>query len=52
MHEIPFAAAINQGVLITFFLIFVGVFWWLYIRSGNESLEQHRFDILKEDQNG
>ena len=52
MHEVPIAAAINQGVLVIFFLIFVGVVWWLYVRSGNEKLEQHRFDILKEDQNG
>lgn len=52
MHEIPIASAISQGVMVTFFLVFVGVIWWLYIRSGNESLEQHRFDVLREDRNG
>jgi len=52
MHEIPIASAISQGVLVTFFLIFVGVVWWLYFRSDNESLEQHRFDVLREDRNG
>lgn len=49
MHEIPMMAIVQQGVLVTFFLIFTGVIWWLYIRSGNESLEEHRFDVLKEE---
>tara|TARA_Y100000114_G_C11558728_1_gene230750 strand:+ start:192 stop:326 length:135 start_codon:yes stop_codon:yes gene_type:complete len=40
---------IKEGVLVTFFTIFAGMIWWLYIRKGNESLEQHRFDVLKED---
>lgn len=42
-------AIIQQGVLVTFFLIFTGMIWWLYIRSGNETLEQHRFDVLQEE---
>lgn len=49
MHTLPWMATIQQIVMVTFFLIFTGVIWWLYIRSGNESLEQHRFDVLKED---
>lgn len=49
MHELPMMAVIQQVVLVTFFLIFTGVIWWLYFRSGNETLEQHRFDVLKED---
>ncbi len=49
MHEVPIASPILQGVLVLFFLIFSGVLWWLYIRRGNENLEQHRFDVLRED---
>lgn len=49
MHDFAMLALIKQGVLVTFFLVFSGVIWWLYLRPGNESLEQHRFDVLKED---
>lgn len=49
MHEMPMLVLIKEGVLITFFAIFTGMIWWLYIRKGNESLEQHRFDVLKEE---
>lgn len=50
MNELPFLALIKQGVLVTFFLVFTGVIWWLYVRPGNQDLEQHRFDVLKEDE--
>lgn len=46
MHDFAMLALIKQGVLVTFFLVFSGVIWWLYLRPGNESLEQHRFDVL------
>ena len=49
MHELPMLALLKEGVLITFFLIFSGLIWWLYLRPGNCSLEEHRFDVLKED---
>jgi cbb3-type cytochrome oxidase subunit 3 len=49
MHELPMLALLKEGVLITFFLIFSGLIWWLYLRPGNRSLEEHRFDVLKED---
>ena len=49
MHDIPMLAFIKQGVLVTFFLIFSGYIWWLYFYPGNRSLEEHRFDVLKED---
>ena len=52
MHEIPMAAAVSQAVLVTFFTIFSGIVWWLYIRSGNESLEQHRYDVIPEEKHG
>ncbi len=42
-------ALIQQGVLVTFFLIFTGMIWWLYLCRGNESLEQHRYDVLQEE---
>lgn len=48
MNEIPFLVLVKQGVLITFFLIFSGMIWWLYFRSGNQELEQHRYDVLEE----
>ena len=49
MHELPMLALLKECVLITFFLIFSGLIWWLYLRPGNRSLEEHRFDVLKED---
>jgi cbb3-type cytochrome oxidase subunit 3 len=49
MYEIPMLALIKQCVLVTFFLIFCGMIWWLFFRPGNRDLEQHRFDVLKED---
>lgn len=49
MHEFHLLALIKQGVLVTFFLIFSGMIWWLYFRTGNASLEQHRFDVLSEE---
>lgn len=52
MHEIPMLALIQQVVLVTFFVIFSGMIWWLYLRSGNENLEQHRFDVLREENHG
>lgn len=48
MNEIPMLAFIQQVVLVTFFLIFSGMIWWLFLRSGNDSLEEHRFDVVKE----
>ena len=49
MYEIPMMALIKQGVLVTFFLIFSGMIWWLYFLPGNRELEQHRFDVIQED---
>ena len=49
MNDLPMLALIKQGVLVTFFLIFSGFIWWLYFRPGNSALEEHRFDVLKED---
>jgi cbb3-type cytochrome oxidase subunit 3 len=42
-------ALVKQGVLVMFFLIFTGLIWWTFLRSGNSKLEQHRFDIINED---
>lgn len=49
MNELPWLALIKQGVLVTYFLIFTGMIWWLYIRKGNDALEQHRYDVLNEE---
>ena len=49
MHEIPMMALIKQGVTVLFFLIFTGMFTWLYLVKPNKALEEHRFDILKEE---
>lgn len=49
MNELPFLVLIKEGVLVTFFLIFSGMIWWLYFRAGNQKLEEHRYDILKGD---
>jgi len=50
MQVVASAALIKEVVLVTFFLLFCGVIWWLYLRPGNRKLEQHKFDVLKDDQ--
>ncbi|MFA5504840.1 MAG: hypothetical protein WC314_14945 [Vulcanimicrobiota bacterium] len=49
MYEIPMVALIKQVVLVTFFGIFTGMIWWLYLLPGNRALEEHRFDVLGEE---
>lgn len=49
MYELPMLVLIKEGVLVTFFTIFTGMIWWLYFYKGNEVLENHRFDPLRED---
>lgn len=49
MNELPFLVLIKEVVLVLFFLIFSGMIWWLYFRTGNQELEKHRFDVLGEE---
>lgn len=50
MYELPMLAVIKQGVSVMFFTVFSAVIWWVYIRRGNDRLEQHRFDVLREEE--
>lgn len=49
MHELPMLALVKQGVLVSFFLIFTAMIWWIFLRSGTSELEQYRFDVIEEE---